>query len=113
MNTYEIPFSVSHHAMKRAVAMGLDGDEVRDAMLRPRSVQPCGAGKEYRQRGKITVVATTEVPATIVTILWSTAAAWRDDAETVRSRGDTDHRSMTRLRLARKAQKQHGGRRGR
>lgn len=85
--------------------MGIDGDDIRAAMLNPRHTYTAGAGREYRTRGKVTLVVTTEVPAVIVTVLWGTVAAWQEDHDSIGSREERSQRHITRLRAARKAQK--------
>ena len=105
MTTYQVPFTMSRHAMNRALEMGLDGEDVRAAILNPRYVGPAPEGREYRTRGKVTAVVTQEIPMTVVTLLWATVAAWQNDHDTLHSRTDRDQVHVNKVRRTVKSQR--------
>lgn len=99
-------FDISGHAVARAAAMGIEGEQIREAMLNPRFIANTTNGRELRTRGKIALVVTKEVCPTIVTVMWATAAAWAEDNDTVQSReGGRDQKHVNALRRAKKSQK--------
>lgn len=75
-------FVMSQHAVKRALDMCVDGEEIADAYHRPRDVSRAGAMKEYRTRGRVSVVVALDgVVPVVTTVLWATANGWVADME--------------------------------
>lgn len=106
-------FAMSDHAVRRALDMGVEGDEIRDAFLNPRFIGNTSNGRELRTRGRISLVVTKEtIPPVVVTVLWATANGWVQDHEHIGSRTGPDAEHMERLRRARKSQKRRTRGRG-
>lgn len=105
MTTYEVPFTMSRHAMNRALEMDLDGADIRAAITNPRYVGTAPEGREYRTRGKVTAVVTQTVPMTVVTLLWATVNAWQNDHDNLHSRTDRDQEHVNKVRRSVKAQR--------
>lgn len=100
--------SMSPHAVQRAIDMGMDGSEIRAVLLCPRDRLRLPNGRERWTRGKVSlVVAADGAGWTVVTVLWATAAAWVEDAESTASRGEGTFvaEQMRRARRAMKAGK--------
>jgi hypothetical protein len=77
-------FEVSNHAMERALQMALDPDEIRLAVLRPRSSYWSDRSQsEWRTRGRVTacVALNYDGVLTVKTFLWAKASGWVADAE--------------------------------
>ena len=88
-------FELSQHAMIRALDMALDETAIRDTLGNPRHVQATTEGRETR--GKVSaVVRPGDGFWTGVTFMWSTAAAWAADRETVQSRSEPFDRGRER-----------------
>lgn len=111
-------FSFSAHAKQRMADMALGPDDahlIRDAMLNPRSVRAAGVGKEYRTRGRITLLVTTGPNPVVVSVLWARMSDWAEDEATIQSRGKQStpdqHRRARRQIQSRKAHS-HYSRRG-
>lgn len=98
-------FTISTHAMQRALDMEITGEEIRETMLNPRFTGRTTNGRWLYTRGKVSLVVADTSPPTIVTVLWATAAAWENDHERIGSRDGRDAEHMDRLRRARKAQR--------
>lgn len=106
-------FVMSSHATRQALAMGLEGPEIREAVLNPRFVGRTNNGRVMQTRGKVSVVIAETAPPTVVTVLWATAAAWANDEDTIHSRsGERQHEHQQAIRRARKSQKRRTRGRG-
>jgi len=78
-------FTISPHALTRAVDMNLTGDEIRDAFERPRRTEWIESSRSTAHtRGRITVFwrldGRTQQPV-ITTVMWATANAWVADSQ--------------------------------
>lgn len=105
-------FVMSPHATKQALAMGIPGEDIREAILNPRFIGRTTNGREMRTRGKVSVVIADVAPPVVVTVLWATAAAWAADHDTIHSRTESDTEHMASLRRAMKSQKRRTRGRG-
>jgi hypothetical protein len=77
-------FEVSNHAVERALQMALDPDDIRAAVMRPRSsFWSDRTDSEWRTRGKITacVVVNADGVLMVKTFLWAKASGWVADGE--------------------------------
>jgi hypothetical protein len=110
-------FTITKHAMKRALDMCIDGEEIRAAMLNPRDVVKAGPGKHYLTRGRITCLVSTDGPIpTVISILWARMADWVRDQETIQSRESDDHAqhaAATRAQIKRRKHHTHRSQLGR
>lgn len=97
-------FTVTHHALERAIDMGVDGDEIREAFTNPRFKGATGSDRQLRTRGRISLVVTHDSPPAIITVLWATVNAWQTDFDTTASR-ERDQTHVNRMRAAKKAQR--------
>ena len=73
-------FVMSQHAIQRALDMGIDGDAIRNCLLRPEDVRPQYSyqGRDCYDWGVITCVV--DRPSnTVVTVLWRTPELWEQD----------------------------------
>lgn len=73
------PFAMSNHAIARALEMGLNGDDIREAFVNPDSIVASNThpGWNYR-RGRITLGVSADREC-VTTIVWSTQDAWEAD----------------------------------
>jgi hypothetical protein len=71
-------FTVTQHALKRSVEMGLEAAEIKDAFARPEEIWHSPKyGCQMRHRGRVTLSISMEDPTpVIVTVLWSTPELW-------------------------------------
>lgn len=111
------PFTFSKHALQRMSEMALgpeDAHLVRDAMTNPRAVREAGPGKEYRTRGRITLVVTTDEVPVVVSVLWARMSDWAEDENTIQSRGlaSADQHRRTRHQIRSRKAHNHHSRRG-
>lgn len=98
-------FEVTPHAVNRALDMAVDEAAISAVLGDPRDVRPGTAGRELWTRGKVTaVMEAREGYWAVVTFMWSTAAGWAADRETVRSRAEG--LSAERMRAMRHAVKE-------
>ena len=112
MTTTTAPtFSFSAHAKQRMAEMALGPDDaplIREAMLNPRTVKAAGVGKEYRTRGRITLLVTTGPNPVVVSVLWARMVDWAEDEATIRSRGhDSSADQPRRARKQIRSRKKH------
>lgn len=100
-------FEITPHAVQRALDMALDAEAIRSALGDPRDVRRGVAGRELWTRGKVTVaVEPREGYWAVITFMWSTAAGWAADRDTVRSRDRGINADRTRaMRFAVKQRK--------
>lgn len=78
MNT-QLPFTMSAHAIDRALEMGVDGVEIRAAYDHPTDITwSVKYGAYCYIRGRITL-AVTEDRTRVMTVLWSSEHGWRAD----------------------------------
>lgn len=79
MTTTPLPFTMSNHAVDRALEMGVTGEEIRACYDRPTDLI---WSKKYKSwwfiRGRITL-SITEDRACVITVLWSSENDWRAD----------------------------------
>lgn len=98
---------MSQHAVTRALDMAVEGSEIADAYFRPRDVGRAGAMKEYRTRGRVSIVVAfdRDVPV-VTTVLWATANGWVADMESGHpSRSEWNDLGMAGVRSFRKMKK--------
>lgn len=77
--TSQLPFTMSAHAIDRALEMGVAGEEIRLAYDRPSEVIWSVKYKAFCFiRGRITL-AVSEDRKTVATVLWSSEHGWRAD----------------------------------
>lgn len=77
--TTQLPFTMSAHAIDRALEMGVTGEEIRHAYDRPSDVIWSTRYSAYCYiRGRITL-AVTEDRTRVMTVLWSSEHGWRAD----------------------------------
>jgi len=77
--TAQPPFTMSRHALDRALEMDVAGDEIRECYERP--IQIIWSRKYsafWYVRGRITL-SVTEDRACVITVLWSNERDWRAD----------------------------------
>lgn len=88
-------FTLSKHAIERALEMGVDGDEIRDAYDNPDEIFWSNKYQMYGYtRGRITL-SISEERSCIVTILWASEHAWRADYARGGELGNRERRSST------------------
>ena len=77
----DIPFTLSQHAIERALEMSVEGDEIADAMRNPEwSYYSYKHSKWCLTAGRISIgVTVRHGEARIVTVLWATKQGWLDD----------------------------------
>ncbi|MYW69932.1 hypothetical protein GTY65_38645 [Streptomyces sp. SID8379] len=64
-------WTISKHALRRAVDMAPDPEEIRAGLLHPQRTFPgCTAGRLYYRRGRITL-SVDYASRTVVTVLWT------------------------------------------
>jgi hypothetical protein len=87
----DIPFTLSPHAIERALEMSVEGDEITDAMRHPEwSYLNYKYNNWCLTAGRITVcVNVRDGQARIVSVLWSTKDGWLADY----ARGGTTDRT--------------------
>lgn len=77
--TTQLPFTMSKHALERALEMNVDGAEIRTCYDRPTDVI---WSRKYSCwwyiRGRITL-SISEDRACVITVLWSNEHDWRAD----------------------------------
>ncbi|PZF11743.1 hypothetical protein [Curtobacterium sp. MCLR17_034] len=77
--TADLPFTMSKHAIDRALEMGVTGEEIRACFDHPADIT---WSTKYRAwcyiRDRITL-SITEDGTTVMTVLWSTEHAWHID----------------------------------
>lgn len=94
-------FTLSHHAIDRALDMSVDGDEIARAVEHG-DVRPGKNGCELRGAGRIVVVYAPDARL-VVTILWRYANTRRSDVNRAESYGrDAEHPEHTSSHRARK-----------
>lgn len=77
--TPQLPFTMSKHAIDRALEMGVTGEEIRATYDRPADIIWSIRYRAYcYTRGRVTL-AITEDRSTVVTVLWSSEHGWRAD----------------------------------
>ena len=105
-------FDMTPHAKQRAVDMALEPEQIRDVLTRPRQRLRAAEMKEKWTRGNLTaVIHPRDGYYTVVTFIWATMSAWRDDRERLHSRDVEFTAQRTRdFRAAKKYQKRHHGR---
>lgn len=71
-------FTVSHHAVERALDMGVAGDEIRECVTAPDRVHwSVRYENEVRTRGRIAVSVSAD--ECVLTIHWATPELWEAD----------------------------------
>jgi hypothetical protein len=94
-------FTLTRHAIQRALDMAVDPEEIRDAWNKPRDTHKSGTtGADYLTRGRITLVTRGDV---VVTIMWARQSDWVADHEI--GGYDTRQQIKTVSRAAQKARK--------
>jgi len=74
-------FTVSAHALQRALEMGVTGDEIRGAYEHPERIHWSVKHQKWTYtKGRI-ALGLTDDHACIATVLWSTQEAWLADYE--------------------------------
>ena len=77
-------FAMSKHALQRALDMALSPDEIRAAVLRPRSSHWADRTQsEWRTNGRVTACVCVSDDGVLVvkTFLWARASDWAADAK--------------------------------
>ena len=95
-------FTLSNHAIERALDMNVEGAEIRDAFEKPRKVylEP-NTGATWRTRGRVSLCCReTDDTILITTIVWATANAWANDSQHVPLAGREDKTVGTVRRIA-------------
>ncbi|MDO5533203.1 MAG: hypothetical protein Q4F65_00940 [Propionibacteriaceae bacterium] len=114
-------FQVCHHALERALDMGVDGNEIRRAVTAPQDVRDGRHGCELRTAGRIVVVF-NPAAGLVVTVMWRYEKQRRTDAQRADDYGRKPrHPQHERERAIKRATKQrqahdyegHGRRNGR
>ena len=112
------PFDLTQHAIQRALDMGVDGDEIAQAVNHPQSVRESD-GRELRTHGRVTVVFAPG-PRLVVSVLWRYQSTRRTDVRRAADYGRTAktpryerEREYLRRRKTRHAKDWEGGRRNR
>jgi len=78
-------FEFTDHAMRRALDMALDAEDIRECLGNPRHVKAATAGREMWVRGKVAAIVKPDDGFwVVVTFMWATANGWA--MEPVRSR---------------------------
>lgn len=97
-------FDFTPHAVRRALDMALDDEQIRECLGNPRYVRPGSAGREMWTRDKLSAVMEARDGFwMVITFTWATANAWVIDRETVQSRsGQIDRDRERSMRYARK-----------
>jgi hypothetical protein len=91
------PYTLTRHALSRALDMALDGEEIRKAIFEPEST---GWSLKYecetRTAGRVTVSCRrVEDTVLVVTILWATPEAWEADYKIAPLPGGRTPRDMS------------------
>lgn len=70
------------HALERALEMGVEGEELRDCLLKPEEVFWTHKYQMHNyRRGRVTCgVDSSSGVLVVITVLWTTAHDWRADA---------------------------------
>lgn len=77
--TSHLPFTMSKHAIDRALEMGVTGEEIRAAYDRPAEIIWSSRYKAFCYvRGRVTL-AVTEDRTCVMTVLWASEHGWRGD----------------------------------
>jgi len=113
------PFYLTRHAIARALDMGVDGDEILNAVATPQSVRRAESGLELRTHGRITAVYDPG-PRAVVTVMWRYAATRQSDVRRAEGYGraaedaqHTRHRARMKRRKVRQPKSWEGGRKNR
>lgn len=102
-------FRVCHHALGRALDMGVDGAEIRRAVLNPQDVRDGYHGCELRTAGRIVVVF-NPAAALVVTVMWRYEKQRRTDTQRADDYGrKAAHPDHERERAIKRSKKQRPG----
>lgn len=103
-------FTVSHHALSRALDMNVTGDEIRDTFEKPRrTYYSRETASTWNTRGRITVCwrqGTSDLLPVITTIVWATTNAWTDDDQYAPIAG-REHKTVDDVRRVAKARRRN------
>ncbi|WPH57714.1 hypothetical protein [Mycobacterium phage WXIN] len=83
-------FTMSRHALRRALEMGVDPSEIRQCLIAPETMMRSKThpGRNYRA-GRI---ACGVVDNVVTTVVWSSSEGWRQDIETAGIYGGREYR---------------------
>lgn len=77
--TADLPFTVSHHALDRALEMNVSGAEIRTCFEHPSDMRWSTKHEAWcYTRGRISL-GVSEDRTTVITVLWASQHGWRAD----------------------------------